>query len=268
MFSRLSSDKRPFILTLILIASLFSLLVSQPTQAAIKVTSVLNGYDYGSGNFENGNVVTYLDTSGNNWQSWHHELKFDNTQWADACGPGTSTKWAGELLIGHYHTDNSPAGAFGYQATRNWQLIDGVPTDNLTYTPDSSGSTINVLSQDVVESAGCGGNCQDEIVTHVFVNLDTDCDGTPNTGSDNLNIYWEARLPNLTDTPIWGGNPQVRIGEVIGSGDKTVNVSFFGPNAIQMTHFTVEQPSSALPVLLIAVAIFLLGTLGLRLLLR
>lgn len=268
MFSRLRFHKRPFIPVLALVTILFSLLATQPTQADIKVTAVLNGFDYGSSNFENGNVAVYLDNSSNQWQSWHHQLNFDNKQWADACGPGTSTKWAGELLIGLYHTDNAPAGAFGYQETRNWRLVDGAPTANLTYTPDPSSSVINVISQDVVESAGCGGNCQNEIVTHVFVNLDPDCDGTPNTNSDNLHIYWEALLPNLTDTPTWGGNTQVRIGEVAGSGDKTVNVNFFGPNAIQTTYFAAASTSSIPSILLLAAAIFLLVTISLILLNR
>ncbi|MEZ4512164.1 MAG: hypothetical protein R3C62_09825 [Chloroflexota bacterium] len=268
MFSRLSFGKRPFVLSAALVAVLLFLLTIQPTQAAIKVTAVLKGYDDGSGNFENGNVSAYLDTTGDNWQSWYHQLNFDNTQWANACGTGTSTKWAGELLVGLYHTDNSPAGGFGYRETRNWRLVDGAPTDNLTYTPDSSGSIITVLSQDVVESAGCGGNCQDEIVTHIFVNLDPDCDGTPNTGSSDLHIYWEARLPNLTSTPVWGGNTQVRIGQIAGSGDKTVNVSFLGPNAIQSVHFTAEQSSSVRLALLVATIVFLLATISLSLFLR
>ena len=246
------------ILTVIL---LFSVAV---TRADMKVTAVLNGYDYAQDDFQSGNVAAWLDDSGNRWQSWYHELNFDTHQWANACAGGLSTRWAGALIISLYHTDNSPAGAPGFQETRNWQLVSTPPTMNLSPTADTSGSEITVTSQDVNDGgAGCGGNCQDRIVTTVFVNTDTDCDGTQNVGGENLYIYWETRLPNLSDTPRWTGNIQARIGDISGTGDKTVNVNIFGPNAIETTDFSGQAPTDSsflfVVIAILIVLIFLTG---------
>jgi len=249
---------RFIVLLFILIAS-FALVGT--VQAGMKVTAVLKGWDYGSNKYESGNVSVYLDNTGDNWQSFHHKLNFDNALWPDACGVGTSTQWAGEVQLGMYHTDNAPAGGAGYVQTRNWTLASGEPTQNLIYNPDTSGSAISVAISETVSAAGCGGNCQDEIVTTLFVNTDTDCDGVQNANAGDLYIYWEALLPDMSALPHWGGNVQVRIGDTVGSGDKTVNVGFFGPTAVHMSSAQAGAAGApAFGLWLVAAAVLLAGT--------
>ncbi|MGD1994779.1 MAG: hypothetical protein PVI59_16420, partial [Anaerolineae bacterium] len=83
------------------------------------------------------------------------------------------------------------------------------------------GGTFDILSIDEITPCTTG-NCLDEIVTTFFVNVDNDCDGTPNADlpPGGVCFYAEAQTP-LTSDPFWSGPLQARISA--GGGDKTVN---------------------------------------------
>jgi len=230
--------------------------------AQIKLVAPLNAWDRDSGKWENGNVQLWSDPDV--WVPFHEELNFDNADFDTAgytggcVGPDTLTPLAGELEIGLYHTDNSPAGAPGFQATRNWMLLDCTlveaasdPISNPFPYPPSSPLNA-VLTQtggpDAVEAGNCGGNCTDEIVNRFFISLDSDCDGASNAGLPaRVCLYWEAQPPGFA-TPVWGGNVQARISSIVGGasvGDKTLNFSIFGPTVVAMRSFAASSAAPA-----------------------
>ena len=166
------------------------------------------------------------------------------------------------MQMGLYHTDNAPLGAPGFQASRFWELIqcdrdgDGAgiegghgdlwaqPFDGRTVIDTASGGNghITLVSQDVVTSCTTG-NCQDEIVTTLRVNLDLNCDGVIDANIPDLNpndskgvgicFYAEALKPFTVPDP-WAGNIQARISA--GGGDKTVNF-----NPLTATHAVISS---------------------------
>ena len=128
------------------------------------------------------------------------------------------------------------------------------------YTPvTSSNGYITLLTKDKVVACGTG-NCDEQIVTELYVNLDRDCDGfiddndgaitNPDPARSDLTLidtggagriplrnstndpyicfYAEALKPDFT-IPIWSGPLQARITAPAGSsGDKTVNFKIVG----------------------------------------
>lgn len=201
---------------------------------------------------------------------------------APTCGAGETTTWAGEMYYGLYHLDDAPLNAPGFQETQVWSLIscdrDGdldfdngdrsyplvwtgnVPTKNdpstatpvwergLVYAdcvPDDGDPTTNYYCTVIEKDAPVGcplGNCLEEIVTTLLVNLDLDCDGVVDPHfpviekgddptawqPDMLCFYAEARVPDPEDheygvLPFWSGPLQARINTV--GGEKTVNFS-------------------------------------------
>jgi len=174
------------------------------------------------------------------WVPFCHELNFDNDLWTDACGPDTSTMWAGNMYYGLYNEDNSPAGAPGFQETRNWELVDcdrdgdgnftiadlkiQPPTYRVTWATCSTTGTYCRLETQDVQTPCTTGKCAYEIVTTFFINLDLDCDGNidnplPVAG---LCFFAESRTPPPpTGGPFWSGPLQARISTV--GGDKTVS---------------------------------------------
>jgi hypothetical protein len=256
--SRVTGSKLPRsavrgILVLVLVGLL---VVPTIVQADLKATNVAYGWDYRSQAFENGNVAI---TFTGQWVSFWHELYFDTDAWADACGVNTSTRWAGNMYYGLYHLDID--GARGFQATRNWSLVDcdrdgdgDFDVRDLRVAPQthrvlpayaecsetSAVCNLSPANQDVV--TGCTtGNCASEIVTTFFINLDTDCNGSidvplPTAG---LCFYAEALTPLLAPgESMWGGNVQARISTV--GGEKTVNFSV-EPTAIDLASFTAKS---------------------------
>ena len=238
------------ILALILIGLL---LAPISVQADLKATNVVYAWDYVALKYQNSNVIIPFDGG---WVPFWHELDFDNDPWADACGPGTSTPWAGVMYYGLYSRDNNPLNAPGFQETRNWELVDCDRTGDgafnnadLALSPPESRTTIasctsggtncNLLSQDVV-TACTSGNCADEIVTTFFINLDANCDGALDSPlpTANLCFYAEARTPPPppppAGLPFWAGPLQARISTV--GGDKTVNFNP-APMAIDLASF-------------------------------
>jgi hypothetical protein len=82
------------------------------------------------------------------------------------------------------------------------------------------------------------GNCKDEIVTTFFINLDPDCDGTPDlvSPSGHVCFFAEARTPTSSEGTgiLWSGPLQGRISTV--GGEKTVSFAF-DPLAVTLSSF-------------------------------
>ncbi|MBN1180015.1 MAG: hypothetical protein JXD18_12445 [Anaerolineae bacterium] len=238
-----------------LVLTCLVLLTSGIARAELKATSVVYAWDQVADKFQNSNIVVAFDGS---WVSFLHQLNFDryvyptehpNPLVTEACPGGGATQWAGQMEYGLYHTDDAPLGAPGFQESRAWQLVscdrdgDGdFDNADLNYPPQTAitpyeGGTFVVLSRDVAVPCTTG-NCFDEIVTTMFVNIDSDCDGTPNTDipAGGLCFYAEARTP-LTGDPFWAGPLQARISA--GGGDKTVNFAPQpAPTAVTLSAFT------------------------------
>jgi hypothetical protein len=230
-------------LSLLLLTGL--LWAANVAQAQLKATAVVYAWDQAANKFQNSNVVVAFDGG---WVSFLHELNFDGTKYPDACGPGTSTEWAGVMEYGLYHEDNAPAGAAGFVESNAWQLVwcdrngDGVFNKaDLSVYPQNRKTQYNsdsflVVTKDVTTTC-TSGNCATEIVTTIFVNIDRDCDGVPNSDipPGGLCFYAEAKTPK-TGTPFWSGPLQARISA--GGGDKTVNFKPLEvPTAVTLASF-------------------------------
>jgi len=221
--------------------------------AQLKVTAQpLNGWDYGAERFENGALQLWLG----NWSPFYLQLDtFDDTLVSDACGAGTSTKWAGPFTIGMGHEDTN--GGTGFQETRDWTLVECNPTGPGQYVPWNCPTCVfsQTVADDVQTPGGCtGSTCASELVNEFFVNLDANCDGEVDTPlpPSGLCVYWEAyTLPPFDpDYVPWQGNLQVRVND--GGGDKTLNVNFFaGPNAVTLRELAAI-PAASGPALLAA----------------
>lgn len=217
------------------------LLLTSLAYATTKLTDVLHSWDDDQGRYENGNLVMYLDGTP---QPFYIQLDFDNNEVADACGAGTSTQFAGPLEIGLYHTD-TPAdnNAPGFQApTADWGFVPcsvfaskkyPAPGDFIA-TCSVSGARCDIVSKDVVGTGECGGNCSEELLTTLDVNLDTNCDGSRDAGFESgVCLYWTAVKPPFAP-PYWEGNIQARVEDASQGGDKTINFSVAGPNALSL----------------------------------
>lgn len=144
--------------------------------------------------------------------------------------------------------------------------ISQTETSNLDPNPTVTGAagSIDLIQKDVV-SACSTGNCADQIITTLFVNLDRDCDGqidselyshdlatdlankgltapafdpdpNDNTGT-GMCFYAEAQKP-YPNNPSWSGNLQATI--AAGGGAKTVNFSVT-PTAALISQFDAVQ---------------------------
>lgn len=250
------------------------LLIGGSAYAQWVVTAVPNSWDDAKNRWENGNLVMYLDGTA---QPFYYPYfppgqdEFNNDPVADACGVGTTTTFAGTGAISLYHTDTG--GEPGFQSTANWSLVscaalEGPPDKKYpdpgdilaTCTSDNGDGVIDrceIITKDVVDGSLCGGNCQDQIVTTLRVNMDLDCNGNPDAGfADDVCLYWEAEKPP-NQAPYWQGNVQVRI--AAGGGDKTLNFSLAGPNAITLRTLDAEASGTGATT----VAAGLLGLLAL-----
>jgi hypothetical protein len=107
---------------------------------------------------------------------------------------------------------------------------------------------MRLLAQDSVDTAGCGGNCQERIITKLWLNFDADCDGTmdtlPGGTLQNLCVGWEWRKPG-TGTPNWSGNIQAFV-SIGGAGERTVNLDMNGgPTPVRTSSFRVYAAGGA-----------------------
>jgi hypothetical protein len=237
--------------------------------ADLKATHWVDGWDEATNKYAHSlNEVTF----DGDWLSFLHELDFDNDPYAQAnpahpyppcpAYPTRTTKWAGVMEFGLYNVDNSPLGAPGWQESREWQLVacdrdgDG-DFDNgdqavqpMDYVVPYTGGTLTVITKDL--QVGCTtGNCEYEIVTTIFINTDSDCDGVQNTDLPvgGLCFYAEAETPviEIGSPLLWGGNIQTRISA--GGGDKTVNYHVDGMpvgTAVTLASFTAKSVAHGL----------------------
>jgi hypothetical protein len=249
--------------------------------AELKSTAVVYAWDEYGLQYRNSNVPIPWDGT---WVPFLHQLEFDDTAYTPDFDPdpgnlnhcysnGRNTPWEGVMEFGLYHTDNGPpssAGAEGWQQTANWRLVDCDRDGDGDFDGiDLSGAlggypvlgSLSPITQDVVGSCSTG-NCQDEIVTTLIVNLDANCDGVKDaTYPEFVCFYAEAQTPP-TYTVLWGGPLQARITD--GGGDKTVNFRpTTAPTAINLLSFAGESESSDYRLLISAAVFFMLGLLGL-----
>jgi len=279
------------------------LLTAVVVYADMFTTEVVDAWDIGANppQYAHSLVTMVLDES---WIPFWHKLRFDNDlydytvdfPYTDALGHTTyytdvggcvapaQTAWEGMMDYAQYHEDNSPAGAYAFMRTRNWELVncdrdgdddfDGLdlkvsPAYTRTTLAATTGSDwIYLVEQDRVDPGECGGNCLTEIITTLFVTLDHDCDGIldPEFATEaypaGICFYAEAQTAN-SDLPVWKGNPQARI--TAGGGQKTVNFHVeTGTSDITLGSLTatwVEERSQSV-ILGAAIAVVAAGTLG------
>ncbi|MCU0509782.1 MAG: hypothetical protein MUC34_15620 [Anaerolineae bacterium] len=255
-------------LAVALMALALILVTMGAVSADLKPTAILNSFDDGSGKYENGNITMWLNNSP---QPFYTGIDFDNDTHLDACGPGTSTKWAGDTFVSLYHEDNNPQGAPGFQSTvpGSWKIVKcsafdaagykyAQPADTLATCDEAGSPAIGkscVLrgSKDTLVVYN-SGNRYSEIETSFHLTVDTNCDGTVDEPfASNLNdlcLYWEAVKPPKTPAnQAWGGNIQVRYraDNDTSGGDKTINFNeLLGPNAVSMASLgAVAEANSA-----------------------
>ncbi|HUS70907.1 MAG TPA: hypothetical protein VM075_09075 [Anaerolineae bacterium] len=178
------------------------------------------------------------------------------------------------MELGLYNVDNAPDGAPGWRESRAWKLVacdrngDGefnnadLAVQPMDYVLPYTGGTLTVITKD--QPVGCTtGNCKYEIVTTIFINTDSDCDGNQNTDipAGGLCFYAEARTPviEIGSPLLWRGNIQARIST--GGGDKTVNFDVKGARvgtAVTLASFTAKSAAhGSVPVTLWAMAALL-----------
>jgi len=199
--------------------------------------------------------VIYWDGS---WVPFLHELSFDTDLYSPASCNGGSTQYGGVMEFGLYHIDNAPAGAKGFQETRDWQLVNCDRNANGRFDNGDRDLTpggfdqlevLNPVTKDVV-TACTTGNCQDEIVTTLEVVLDNDCNGVIDpVYPEFVCFYAEARVPTTADRPYWQTPLQARISSR--GGDKTVNFSAFGPTALYLLAFGASSPAGSSNLMLV-----------------
>lgn len=260
----------------VLLTVVLLLAISSAVSAHWTVNNVPRSWDDGAGRWENGNLTMYLNSDP---QPFYYEFfgngsdEFDTTAVTNACEGGGSTSFAGQASLALDHTDNTN-NAMGFQSTANWALVRcsaldkptnqtdvkyPAPADILfTCTLDNKDGDIDrceIITQDIEDTIGCGGNCLDEIITTVQVNLDLDnvannvaCDNTPDANfSSDVCLYWDAVKPPTTQ-PRWTTPLQVHVRD--DQGEMTLNFGkLLGPNAVTLSSFGAAIPGGAsLPV--------------------
>ena len=248
---------RRFFAVILMTASLL-LATMGAVNADLKTTNVLRSWDDALGRYENGNLTMYLD--GQN-QPFYTQLAWDNDSHANACGTGTSSSFAGDAVIGLYHSDNAPVGAPGFHSTGNWAIVacsvfdtkkTPAPSDILASCISGNpedGDCVLIGTPD--QMIGCTtGNCQHEIQTKFHVKVDSNCDNQVEqkyVNAGDVCLYWEAVKPAIGDT-IWKGNIQARYSSDSDttSGDKTINFNqLTGPNAISLSSLSAVAEANA-----------------------
>jgi len=255
-------SKRAIRAALLLVTFVVIFAVVGVASAQLKATSVFYAWDAGKSEYLNSEVTIYWDGG---WVPFLHEMGFDRE--LVACGEdGRETVWAGTMDFGLYHTDNAPDGAKGFLQTANWKLVDcdrnGDGSFNAADRIGVSGGYTETLSlsptsHDIVTACSTG-NCAEEIVTTLDINLDTDCDGNKDANfPEFVCFYAEAQVPDMSYTPMWSGPLQARI--TAGGGDKTVSFSPEEPTAVTLLAF--EQANELGNAQLISVVLGLVFTL-------
>ena len=210
-----------------------------------------------------------------------------NDDYDPVTGYGDSTKWASVFEYAVYH-DNPEVGlGYGFITTQNWELVecdrDGddvweatgpgndmvfVPADYRNTIIDDPGSMdagFAVLAQNVITGAESVGNAESELITTLFVNLDTNCDGTIDepfatyiNQQGYVCFYAEALVP-CPDDPLWGtGNIQARVSRLGGE----VTISFhqvLDTTPVEISSFTARWYEDRSPLLMLGAVAAVLG---------
>lgn len=214
-------------------------------------------------------------------------------RWLENCPDARDTKYAGVMELGVPLDKTEPEGlAFVFDYTLEWSLIDCDLNGDMSW--DHGDLTFNtllnhpallpnwdimtfptptvpfpagldqrdyfkVLAIDVVTPCSMG-NCDHELVTTIFLDLDINKDNLLTAAGDGVPADATGALPggcvcffakafpidkSVTPTAIWGGNPQARI--TAGGGDKTVNFNLFGPSAITLENLVARSPGGIHP---------------------
>jgi hypothetical protein len=262
---------RRFVVLLVVVGLL---LAAGVAQADWKVTNPLRSWDDdfggGAGRWENGNMSMYLDGTA---QPFYNEIsgQFDTDVVTDACGTGSDTRYAGDKIIDLYHVDVglTLAQANGFLSTGNWKLVSCTAVEAATKYPPA-GATLatctadngdaiwdrcEIVGQDAPDTTMCGGNCAYVIYSTIKINLDTNCDGSLDTGfGSDVCLYFEAEKP-LMSPPYWNGNIQARLQQPGPGGDKTDNFAILGPNAVTFLGLQAVPGALAAPAMLGVVAL-------------
>ena len=202
--------------------------------------------------------------------SFDNDLYLPNTDDASAsCGTTNSTRYAGRVVLRFDHEDANPAGALGMKASQAWSLVscdfDGdndVDADDRLVdlganppTPYSAGE-ITIISQD--EVVAVTGAVDSEIVTTMFVNIDSNCDDdlTDETLPPEGVVCFFAQgiTPTIAEAgpPFWNNaNLQATFGGA--SGSRTVNLKVFGPTAITLENLAAQSPGGVHPAVWLAI---------------
>jgi hypothetical protein len=251
---------------------------TQNAKADIKAVEPFYAWDRGTDQFKNSNLELWRDPDW--WIPMIHHLDSDNDDYANACGSGTTTDFAGTLTMGLGNIDTT--GGDGFQASRNWTIVqcdrtgdglynnddlraplnEGAPLYGFTEWSGVNAATFYLISQDIPTQ--CTTNtCAYELLTSMFINLDPDCDNSPGDNANpipagGLCFYAEAQPPAADSVP-WAGNLQARINA--GGGDKTVNFNVAGPTAVELVSIEANT-NYAVPFALLAGALILLFSGG------
>ena len=239
------------------------LLVVGAASAQLKASAVFYAWDATKNEYLNSEVKIYWDGG---WVPFLHELGFDREAgYPPVCDVNEDgTVWAGSMDFGLYHTDNAPAGADGFLQTRNWKLVDcdrnGDGIFNAADRVGVSGGYMETLSlsptsHDFVTDCSTG-NCAEEIVTTLDINLDTNCNGNKDANfPEFVCFYAEALVPHIDEIDVmWSGPLQARI--TAGGGDKTVSFSPEEPTAVTLLNFGPGNEQGNMLPISVAIALF------------
>jgi len=258
------------LVTMLVMVILFG--IAQSASADVKLTNVFKAWDRVSESFENGNVAIFWDGG---FVEVYSVLDFDTDLYTivaeddSSCALGETTPWAGRIELGFYHTDNAPSGAAGFQSSQLWEIVDcdfnddGIvngadDTVDLGANPPTGWTSADFTVITIDEVVDCEvGHCLNEIVTTMYVNLDSDCDGTPNADIDldRVCFFAQAVTPTVDQgPPYWSGPLQARFATSTGGGgDKTVSFDPAGPTAITLENLAAQSPGGVHPAVWLAI---------------
>jgi hypothetical protein len=246
------------------------LVVPIAVQAELKATSLAYTWDLSSNEWEWGHATVMFDGG---WIPLLQEVYFDGLgdrvpgeEEPQVCADGLTTLYAGWIEYGLPYRDADPKDARGFEASRDWVLIDcdlnGDGTwdrDDLTVNPGDIGPPLAICSpggehcdiryQDQVQSppAATSEHCEEELATQLIISLDSECDGTVDPGAAHLYdvaettglcVYSWARTPAYLAGEEWWTFPlPVRITDA--DGAKTLML-YPVPNAVELASFNAK----------------------------
>ena len=238
-------------------------------QAELKATSLAYSWDMTSGEFEWGHVTIQWDGS---WIPLLQEVYFDHLDRPPEPGepqicaePSKTTRYAGWIEYGLPYLDNDPPDARGFQASREWTLVDcdlnqdgNWDDDDLLVGPylpagaevlaecTEGGTNCNILYQDEAQdcSVSTSEHCTNELATMLLISIDTDCDGSVDdprfTDAAALCVYSEALTPEYEPgEDFWTFPLPVRITDADGAKTLMLYPDPASPTAVELASFSV-----------------------------